>query len=130
LQKDFRSTLEAPQAARDAVAAEMVGISEDAVSTARLLTTELVTNSVVHGLAGSTETVGLNVDLDERRLRVEVSERALGTPKRKDASEEGGYGLGIVDALASRWGTHRDGKLNVTWFELDLRRATALQMPR
>ena len=41
-------------------------------------------------------------------------------PRPGPPGRHGGYGLTLVEALASRWNTARDGDRNVTWFELDL----------
>jgi hypothetical protein len=54
-------------------------------------------------------------------LRVEVSEPAGDTtPEIREPYDEGGYGLTIVDALASRWGTDGVDGTRRTWFELDV----------
>jgi hypothetical protein len=62
--------------------------------------------------------VGLFIEVARDRIRIEVSD-AADKPARLP-SENGRYGLKLVDALASRWHTERDGNCNVTWFELDL----------
>ena len=81
-----------------------------------LLTSELVTNAVLH--------TGTPIDLTVKRprgkVRVEVADRSdepphLRHPRRDD---ESGRGLALVDALALQWGTTptRSGKL--VWFEV------------
>ena len=94
------------------------GHPPDALQTARLLTSELVTNSV--GFGPPAASIGLFIDVDRERIRIEVADVADAAPRRKPATEDGGYGLTIVDALASRWDTGREGGQNLTWFELDL----------
>jgi anti-sigma regulatory factor (Ser/Thr protein kinase) len=82
---------------------------------ARLLTSELVTNAVVHG-RGGIELIAL---LDDARLTIEVTDHGEGferTIHRGDLNPLGGNGLNIVDALASRWGID-DGSSHV-WVEL------------
>ena len=72
---------------------------------ARLLTSELVTNAVVHGRGP----VGLTALLDEDRPMIEVVDQDDGFERvvREQGLEAvGGHGLNIVDAPASRWGLH------------------------
>lgn len=83
---------------------------------ARLLTSELVTNAVVHGQGP----VGLTALLDEDRLMIEVVDQGDGferAVRERSVDAVGGKGLIIVDALASRWGIHA-GSSHV-WFELE-----------
>jgi transcriptional regulator with XRE-family HTH domain len=121
LRKDLRLTDEAPKIARDLVAALAAGIPEQPREAARVLTSELVTSTIVHGAARRGDTVGLSVEMDGVVLRVDVSERSFGPPESKTFGPAGSsYGLAIVDGLSSRWGTRREDDRNVTWFELDL----------
>jgi serine phosphatase RsbU (regulator of sigma subunit)/PAS domain-containing protein/anti-sigma regulatory factor (Ser/Thr protein kinase) len=85
---------------------------------ATLMTSELVTNSVLH-TSGELE-LGIYLDVD--RLRVEVVDRserlpALQTP---DADAPGGRGLLIIEALADRWGVDGRGDGKAVWFEMML----------
>jgi anti-sigma regulatory factor (Ser/Thr protein kinase) len=81
--------------------------------------TELVSNAVRHGGAGKEAQVVLHLALAPRCVRVEVCDRGAGfEPGRPTPYGEGGYGLFLVDELASRWGVaHDDG--TCAWFELD-----------
>ncbi|MER5182968.1 ATP-binding protein [Streptomyces sp. NPDC002896] len=85
--------------------------------TAELLTTELVTNALVHTdhEAVLTATVG-------RRLRVEVRDFVGRIPQMR-APEAGdgthGRGLLLVQSLADAWGVRRHGVGKAVWFELD-----------
>ena len=85
----------------------------------RLLVTELVTNGVRHGSERGPVTVA--VALGEAHVRVEVSDcgRGFSPPSapmpRGDGS--GGWGLQLVDRVASGWGVKvQDG--TCVWFEL------------
>ena len=85
----------------------------------RLLVTELVTNGVRHGSQrGSVEVA---VALTDEKVRVEVSDagRGFSPPAapmpRGDGS--GGWGLQLVDRVASTWGVEVDDGTCV-WFEL------------
>lgn len=83
---------------------------------AELLTSELVTNAVLH--AGTA--VQLTVSGEEGGLRVEVTDRAAAAPQRRRYSAEAstGRGLSLVDALASSWGTRLGGGDKTVWFTL------------
>jgi anti-sigma regulatory factor (Ser/Thr protein kinase) len=89
---------------------------------ALLLTSELVTNAVVHGSAP----VSLLLRHGPGRVRIEVSDTGSDLPARPDpqltATGESGRGLQLVDALASDWGSepHPTGPGKITWFELEL----------
>jgi anti-sigma regulatory factor (Ser/Thr protein kinase) len=85
----------------------------------RLLVTEVVTNGVRHGSERGPVTV--DVVLGDQKVRVEVSDQGRGfTPPeapmpRTDGT--GGWGLQLVDRVASSWGVKVDGATCV-WFEL------------
>jgi transcriptional regulator with XRE-family HTH domain/anti-sigma regulatory factor (Ser/Thr protein kinase) len=117
LRKAFPASARTPRAARDAVSLMAGDLPTEALETARLLTSELVTNSVVHGPPA---TVGVFIGVGRDRIRIEISDEADAPPRPAPPGRDGGYGLTLVVALASRWDTSRDGYGNVTWFELDL----------
>ena len=86
------------------------------LDTAKLLTTELVNNAVLHGHG----TITLRAAFDENRLLIEVIDQGSGFErvlKKHDFESFGGRGLEIVDAASSRWGVH-EGTTHV-WFELE-----------
>ena len=64
--------------------------------------------------------IDLMVEVERKRLRVEVCDGSAGGARPRPPDENGGWGLNLVDTLASRWGTRRSGELNVSWFEVDL----------
>lgn len=84
---------------------------------AALLTSELVSNSVVHSGMAPTELIGLDLDMDLARLRVTVSDAdaPFAPPSTKGI---GGWGLVLVERISNRWGVHRNAP-NSVWFELD-----------
>ena len=119
LRKALAADENAPKAARKALSFVGADIPEEPLQTALLLASELVTNSVVHGPA-SPSTVGLLISVERNVLRVEVSDGSPHAATLRAPSEDGGLGLTFVAEMASRWGSARDDRVNVTWFELDL----------
>jgi anti-sigma regulatory factor (Ser/Thr protein kinase) len=95
-------------------------LSEPLLEDLLLVLSELVTNCIVHG-PGHAITVELTL-VDAEHVRGEVCDRGTATPSQRvvDTGEDtpGGFGLMLVDRLASRWGI-RPGSTRV-WFELDL----------
>jgi serine/threonine-protein kinase RsbW len=120
LRKSFAADKLAPRHARDAMAAVGIGLPEADLEVARVLISELVTNSVIHGPTREDSTVGVFIGVDRNRLRVEVSDQSPTSARPRTPTPEGGYGLALVAELATRWGAGREGEVNVTWFELDL----------
>jgi anti-sigma regulatory factor (Ser/Thr protein kinase) len=86
------------------------------VPTAALLTSEVVTNAVMH-VGGA---IAVRVTCRPRGLRVEVGDHGppLFVPGAPTPASTSGRGLQLVDALASEWGTSRDATGKVVWFEL------------
>lgn len=102
--------------------ADDVGEADRATLT--LLTSELVTNAVIHSTADAGDIVRLRITTYPDRVRIEVTDPGSGfeignlPPRPRDF---GGHGLVVVEGLASRWGTTRagdDGGFRV-WFELE-----------
>ena len=84
--------------------------------TAAILVSELVTNAIVHG----GDPVALHLIAADRAIRGEVIDHStamptMSTPKPDD---EGGRGLAIVEALASRWGVDPGHGSKAVWFTL------------
>ena len=76
---------------------------DDLTDDARLVVSELVTNAVVHA---KTE-LELVLELRPNELRIRVTDQGAGSriaPSEAGASDTGGRGLHLVDALADRWG--------------------------
>jgi anti-sigma regulatory factor (Ser/Thr protein kinase) len=81
-----------------------------------LLTSELVTNGVIHA---HTE-LDLRAALANDSLRVEVVDHGGGRPVRGHAADdaERGRGLAVVSELATRWGVAVQPDSKSVWFEL------------
>jgi anti-sigma regulatory factor (Ser/Thr protein kinase) len=89
---------------------------EDPDQVAALLTSEIVSNAVRHAAS----TVGLEVAIVGRRLRVEARDEAPNATVAPDPARPGGesgHGLHIVESLAQRWGVDRYEDHKVVWFE-------------
>ena len=81
-----------------------------------LLTSELVTNAILHAHSE----IELSVRLTPNAVRIDVADHSALLPSPRDAAEEdtSGRGLGLVEALATSWGVdERPGGKSV-WFEL------------
>lgn len=111
-----------PSAVREARAEvraqlERWGLAEapDLADTAELLVSELATNALLHSASRFT----LTLSAAHGVLRCEVSDSGSRGPRVLDAgSAESGRGMFLVEALALRWGWHRDGPGKTVWFEL------------
>jgi len=93
------------------------GVGAD-LDVAQLLTSEIVTNAVLHGRTA----VELVVAVSDDRLRVKVTDHGAGSPTVLDSpwTDESGRGLMLVDALAASWGVDRDEGSKGVWFEVPL----------
>ncbi|WP_079064124.1 ATP-binding protein [Streptomyces sp. NRRL F-4489] len=80
-----------------------------------LLTSELVTNALLHTEGGAVVTARVT-----DRLRVEVRDFAARRPEPRAPSAAGtsGRGLMLVRALADDWGIRPEGNGKCVWFEL------------
>jgi anti-sigma regulatory factor (Ser/Thr protein kinase) len=106
----------------------LADVTPDVVDEVLLLTSELVTNAVLHGSAP----VRLQLHRGEATLRVGISDGGgLFAPAPVPAwsrTAEGGRGLLLVDALANNWGSQdqEDASPGKTvWFELSCESVTA-----
>jgi hypothetical protein len=58
----------------------------------------------------------------KHRVRVEVANPGTGpalVPSRPDMSGPGGWGLVLVDRIATRWGVDKDSARTCVWFEIE-----------
>ena len=97
------------------------GLDADLQHTVCLLTSEVVTNCVRHGGLKESDRIVLAARLAPDFVRVEVRDPGPGfDPDVRHGSP--GYGLRMLDMLASRWSVDRDDNGCRVWFELDRRR--------
>jgi anti-sigma regulatory factor (Ser/Thr protein kinase) len=109
--------------ARNSLDALRGRLTDTELEDARLMVSELVTNSLRH--AAGTGSIDLRADIEGSRLTVRVRDDGAGfvpTPRRTAEAPAGsGWGLYLVEHLADRWGATVDGT-NCVWFELQLDR--------
>ena len=106
---------EAARAARRAL--EREGIAEDIGHTVSLLATEVVANAVRHAGLGPSDQILFFGHIEPDFARIEVADSGPGF----DPGAVGfGFGLRLVDKLASDWGVDLSRGCRV-WFEVDRR---------
>lgn len=121
---------QAPSRARAAIRESLGPVLPDSVlANIVLMTSELVTNAVIHSSEGNI--VGLRMTRFPDTVRVEVDDPGAGfdpsaTPAAADEAPDpdtGGRGLFVVDQCATRWGTRKAetdrGRRFSVWFELE-----------
>ena len=113
----FTIRAEHPAYARKIVRSTLTGASSQAVDTAALLTSVLVTNAMTRTEADPQ----LFLDAREGHIYVEVRDSVAtpnGPPLPVEPARPQGMGLAIVDALATSWGTESRGEGEAVWFDL------------
>ena len=99
----------------------------------RLLTHEVVSNSVQHAGMNPKDPIRLNIYLAPRWARIEVWDNGPGfspTPTPPERTKERGMGLFVLDRLADRWGVQTgECRCTCVWFEVDLSRTGARRSP-
>lgn len=95
-----------------------LGLDRDRCDDALLLTSELVTNAVLHGRSE----VCVEITAADRLLRVSVHDENSRHPMpvSQDHDALDGRGLALVEALADRWGVDERPMGKAVWFELSL----------
>lgn len=119
---ELRPDPAAPRRARDAVTAFLTSggdLDPERIADARLLVSELVTNSLLHADRGA---IRVRVAARPGGVRVEVRDPGPGMvadPGSMPGPDgRGGRGLPLVRILADRWGYVRGRPADV-WFEMD-----------
>jgi anti-sigma regulatory factor (Ser/Thr protein kinase) len=118
VEMDYRPDPLAPRQARAFVASFMKawGLA-DLVDRAELLTSEVVTNAIVHAHSP----VRLVVEAQSSSVVVEVKDTAqtqLVAEGEEAAEADHGRGMVLVDALSDRWGWWEEEGGKVVWFAL------------
>ena len=120
---DSFSFLRAPESvpsARAALTRFDGRLSASTLYDASLCLSELVTNAVQHPGAEAGDRLELRLTLTDEVLRVTVVDPGSGfQPGEPREGDDRGWGLFIVDRLASRWGSEPSQGRTVIWFEMD-----------
>lgn len=108
--------VESTPLARHWIAAHLRDLPDEVSSCAALLTSELVTNAVLH--ADTSMCVTLHILPD--RIRVDVADGSPSFPSIKEYGRDAatGRGLTLFNTLASDWGVQGVDGGKIVWFEL------------
>jgi GAF domain-containing protein/anti-sigma regulatory factor (Ser/Thr protein kinase) len=108
--------VESTPSARHWVTGLLRDVPEEVSECAALLTSELVTNAVLHAATPFTVTLHLMAD----RIRVDVADANPMIPSIKDYAADAatGRGLTLFNTLASDWGVQPVTGGKIVWFEL------------
>ena len=89
------------------------------VDDAVLLVSEIVSNSVRHASLDATDTIEVRIRGSRSTLHVDVVDPGPGFDPAhlRPSRDNGGWGLWMLDRLATRWGVERNHVTKV-WFEL------------
>ncbi len=95
-----------------------MSLDDPLVDDAALLVSEVVSNSVRHAGLGAADAIEVRVRGSRAMLHVDVIDPGPGfEPQVHPRQDDGGWGLWILDQLATRWGVERGGRTRV-WFDL------------
>jgi serine/threonine-protein kinase RsbW len=110
--------------ARAAIAAMTSGLLAEAASDVELLTSEVVSNAVKHARLSPSDEIIVRFVMDGY-VRVEVMDPGPpfdAQPTRPNLArrdpDSSGWGLLIVDAVATSWGVESEGGGKKVWFEV------------
>ena len=114
-ERELPATHQSPALAREFLRSATCSVHHSAlVEDALLLTSELVTNSLLHG----GPPVVVAVDCDGERLQVRVRDGSPEVPEARepDRSAESGRGLALVAAVSEDWGVDPEPDGKYVWF--------------
>jgi len=119
ISRSFPADPKAPATARRAVDGLGGRIGDGLKEDIRLLVSEIVTNSVLHGASEPSAEVELDVWVSDDVVRVAVTDQGPGFERqdRPTSGDRSGWGLMMVDRLADSWGVELDSGTEV-WFEM------------
>ena len=114
LPPDMRS----PAEARRTLEALRVSLDGPIVDDAALLVSEVVSNSARHAGLGAADAIEVRVRGSRAMLHVDVTDPGPGfEPEVRPRPDDGGWGLWLLDQLATRWGVEH-GDATRVWFDL------------
>ena len=108
--------VESTPVARHWIAAHLRDLPSEVTGCAALLTSELVTNAVLHAATPMCVTLHILPD----RIRVDVADGNPAFPSLKEYGRDAatGRGLTLFNSLASDWGVQAVDGGKIVWFEL------------
>ncbi len=107
---------------RRAVQGLQESCGEEVTARLAVIYSELVTNAIRHSGIRPTDTVEVTIEVSPERIHGSVVDPGRGfdpahVPDKPP--EQGGFGLRIVQGMASRWGVNRKGRGGTeVWFDL------------
>jgi anti-sigma regulatory factor (Ser/Thr protein kinase) len=115
--------------ARNFVREALSGLPDETLDTVVLLTSELVTNAILHARTP----VMVGIVRDDEWLMVAVGDlvpAAAGSlePRTLSRDRPGGRGLALVAGLSAEWGTRTFSRGKSVWFTLPIETAGALRV--
>jgi len=115
----LRPDVNSPAEARRSLEALRPSLNDLLVDDAVLLVSEIVSNSVRHASLDESDAIQVRVRGSDSTLHIDVTDPGPGfDPERLERAEsEGGWGLRLLDRLATRWGVEPNDVTKV-WFEL------------
>lgn len=114
----LRPDVRSPAEARRTLDALRMSIDGPVVDDATLLVSEVVSNSVRHAGLGAADAIEVRVRGSRAMLHVDVIDPGPGfEPQVRPRQDDGGWGLWLLDRLATRWGVEH-GDTTRVWFDL------------
>ena len=121
IELELERSVDAPAIARAEIAARCreLDLGAPLCQSLILLVSEVVSNAVRHSAGDSKAPVRLVATFGKQTIRVMVTDAGVGfTPRPRDpARTHDGYGLYLLEKVATRWGVESRGDTKV-WFEL------------
>ena len=112
----------APALARAGIRGTSPPVPDRVAADLALLVTEVVSNAVRHASTGPGDEIVVRLFANDR-IRVEVVDRgpgfAAGHRPEPGGDRSSGWGLYLLDTIASGWGVDTEDGTTVVWFELD-----------
>ena len=119
LELRLRPDARSPAEARKTLEPLRVSLDDEVVDDAALLLSEIVSNSVRHAGLVATDAIEVRIRGSRSMLHVDVFDPGPGfeVERTRPPGSEGGWGLWLLDRLATRWGVER-GDTTRVWFDL------------